>query len=454
MRKGILSIVFVLLANASLAWGQTTGDMSPDARAWTYPADEPQGSPSPSVGIGMELPKLPSVSQFIQSFQPRPEEGAKPHDPETGEDKEESEEAKRAQHLWVRGEYLLWFIKNSNLPPLVTSGSASDPRPGALGQPGTTVLVGGAGEDYFNRSGARFFAGYWFDDEQRWGLEVGYFLLAGISVGTNSSSPGNPVLARPFFNTSTGQQDSSIVAYPGVTGGNVLATTGSFMQGVELNMTSTLVRTEHFRFEVLGGFRYLNLNESVTINENDDIAVSPYYAGQAIPYAGNIISVNDYFTTRNDFFGGQLGFRAEYVYKRLSLEVVSKVALGCTNEVVNIHGNTSINTNPVTNYTGGLLALSSNSGQYTRDAFSVVPEVGLNLGFQLTNNIKIFGGYSFLYWTNIVRPGDQIDTSVNPNLIPTSSTNGTAGGAARPAFAFHANDFFAQGANFGLEFRY
>ena len=57
----------------------------------------------------------------------------------------------------------------------------------------------------------------------------------------------------------------------------------------------------------------------------------------------------------------------------------------------------------------------------------MVPEVGINLGFQLTNNLKIYGGYSFLYWTNIVRPGDQIDTTVNPNLVPTSSTFGTAG---------------------------
>ena len=83
-----------------------------------------------------------------------------------------------------------------------------------------------------------------------------------------------------------------------------------------------------------------------------------------------------------------------------------------------------------------------------------VPEASINLYFQLTDHLKVFAGYTFLYWSHIARPGDQVDINVNPNLVPTSMTFGAAGGPARPAFTFHSTDFFAHGVNFGLELRY
>ena len=255
-----------------------------------------------------------------------------------------------------------WFTKDANFPALVTTGATTDARPGALGQPNTVVMFGEGGQDYFNRSGARFFAGYWLDDEHRWGVEAGYFFIAGISVGQNFASAGSPVLARPFFNTSAGN-DSEIIAYPGITNGNVMVTTGSFLQGVELNLTSTMYQSSdrRFRLEGLVGFRYLNLNESLNINEYDNVAVSRQYAGLGIPFAGDNIAITDSFTTRNDFYGAQLGGRAEFQYKRLSLELLGKVALGCSNEVVNIQGTTNITGQPT--QPAGLLAIASNSGR-------------------------------------------------------------------------------------------
>ena len=462
MRKRVSIILMILLANASLAWGQPAEEIPtlPRSLVPLLPEPEPRPDFPPPAGSPPRINDVPRFSDLprypsdppARPEMPRPEgEGKKPeHEP--SEHEEEEEEAKKApSRFWVRGEYLFWFTKDANLPVLVTTGGASDPRPGALGNPNTAAEFGGGGQDFFNRSGARMFAGYWLDDGHCWGLEAGYFFVAGISTGQNFASPGNPVLSRPFFNTSAGN-DAEVVAYPGVTNGNVLVTTGSFLQGAEMNMTMLLWKDKHWRMQGLVGFRYLNLNESVQINENDNIAVSAQYAGQPIPFAGDSINVMDSFTTRNDFYGGQIGIRTEYHYKRLSLEFLAKVAMGCTNEVVNIQGSTNIN--GTTFYNSGLLALSSNSGQFTRDAFSVVPEIGMNLSYQLTNHLRIFGGYSFLYWTNVVRPGGQIDTSVNPNLVPTSVTYGMPGGPARPSFSFHADDFFVHGANFGMEFTF
>ena len=53
-----------------------------------------------------------------------------------------------------------------------------------------------------------------------------------------------------------------------------------------------------------------------------------------------------------------------------------------------------------------------------------------------------------------VLPGDQINRTVNPGLVPTSQTFGTAGGPLQPSPIFQRTDFWAQGVNFGLEYRY
>ena len=100
---------------------------------------------------------------------------------------------------------------------------------------------------------------------------------------------------------------------------------------------------------------------------------------------------------------------------------------------------------------GGLLALPSNIGSYTANRFSVIPEVQANLGYQITENIRVFGGYSFLYWANVARSGGQIDLNVNPTLLPN---NGPPSGANRPAFQLHDTNFWAHGFNIGLEMRW
>ncbi|MGG7379585.1 BBP7 family outer membrane beta-barrel protein, partial [Escherichia coli] len=60
---------------------------------------------------------------------------------------------------------------------------------------------------------------------------------------------------------------------------------------------------------------------------------------------------------------------------------------------------------------GGLLALPSNIGNFQRNRFGVVPQVGLKVGYNLTDNLRVYVGYDFLWWCNVVRPGDQIDTN-------------------------------------------
>jgi hypothetical protein len=82
-----------------------------------------------------------------------------------------------------------------------------------------------------------------------------------------------------------------------------------------------------------------------------------------------------------------------------------------------------------------------------------VPEAGLNLGFHLSPRTVMRFGYTFVYWSNVLRPGDQISRVVSPSLVPTDPNYGT-GGPNQPAYQFHAASYWAQGLNFGLEFNF
>ena len=128
------------------------------------------------------------------------------------------------------------------------------------------------------------------------------------------------------------------------------------------------------------------------------------------------------------------------------------VAMGSTHQEVSINGSTTIA--PAAPVRGGLLALPSNIGNYSRDKFTVVPQIGLNVGRQLNNNLRAYVGYNFIYWSSVVRPGDQIDPVINTTQLPDKNGPNPLVGPARPAFTFHDTSFWAQGISFGLAYSF
>jgi hypothetical protein len=374
------------------------------------------------------------------------------HPPAEAVEECEPEPSTRPSRVWARGEYLLWWTRTGQFPVLLTTGSPFDPRPGALGMPGTLPLFGG-NVSTSDHSGGRFTFGLWLDDEQQTGVEANYFFLGERSAGAQaggSLTSGYPVVARPFFDVLAGREDASLVAYPGLISGAASVSASTFLQGAEANLTGKGWCGECWRLDVLAGFRYLQLIEDLGIRE--DTQVSP----TSPAFAGSLIHVADQFTARNAFYGGQLGARFQVRRGGWNLELLGKVGLGDSHQSVDIHGLTVLAApgQPAVTAPGGLLALASNSGHFTRDAFAVVPEAGVNLGYQLNKYVRVFAGYTFLYYSDVARPGDQIDRGVNVNQVPASRTFGGPPVPARPAFALHSTDYWAQGVNFGLEFRY
>lgn len=347
--------------------------------------------------------------------------------------------------FWVSAEFLLWWIKDGNTPPLATTGTPASG--GILGQPGTTTLFGGS-LDYGARPGARFTFGTWLDCERTKAIELSYFFLNGGPEGFGANSAGDVVLSRPFINVINGQPFVEIVAFPGLAAGGIGIFSNSALQGADLNLFCNLCCrpacspcSHSFRLDLLGGPRWLDLQEDLAIAElvTDDQAT---------------FAIVDAFETRNSFYGAQLGARAEWQRGRWFANLLGKVALGTTHQEVRISGTTVITVPGAAPsvQTGGLLALPTNIGSYSRNTFTVVPEIGMNVGCQLTNRVRAFAGYNFLYWSNVVRPGDQIDLGINPTQLPSAAGPGTLVGPARPAFTFQETDFWAHGLNAGLEF--
>jgi hypothetical protein len=361
--------------------------------------------------------------------------------------------------VWGRAEYLLWWIKPGNVPALVTASSpgTAQANAGVLGQP-TTLVANGSHLDYNMFSGGRFTLGFGIPGTDCLGLESTYFFLANRGTTFVAGSNGSTILARPVTNILNGNQEAQLVAFPGVVAGSTAITSASRLWGIEGNLRQRLCCGCNGYLDLLGGFRYLEFDETLQVGENLTV-LSPTATGSTrtlgLPAGSNILVI-DNFATKNQFYGGQLGIEGEYRFNRWFVGGQFKLALGVMRETVSINGSTVFlvpGVMPIVQQ-GGLLALPSNIGTYHNDQFAVIPEVSLRLGYQVTNNIRIFVGYNFLYASSVARPGDQINQVINKTQLPTVFGPSPLSGASAPIPLFRHTDFWAQGVTFGLEFKY
>ena len=191
-------------------------------------------------------------------------------------------------------------------------------------------------------------------------------------------------------------------------------------------------------FDFSLGYRYFRLSEGLLIRE-DLTAVDLNNDN-----AETDIDIFDRFDTMNEFNGVELGVHWLTAHRDWTLAVTGRMSLGDIQQSVRIDGQTINNGVGV----GGLLAQTSNIGLHQRNVFGMVPELEARLSKQLTQHISISAGYTFIYWSRVVRPGDQIDLDVNPELLPPPVNPIT--GPLRPAFAFRDSDYWAQGLTLGL----
>jgi hypothetical protein len=352
---------------------------------------------------------------------------------------------------WQQFEYLLWWIRDTRLPPLITANrSGTIP---VLNDPGTTVVVGNSEMRNLDHSGGRFTVGFALDSARTIGVEGNYFFLGSrtTTVGTGSNgAAGTPALGIPYHDVTTGTQQVQLVAFPNFARGSVTVSDSARLQGTEINGVVNLGWNSWFQADGLLGFRYFEVDEGLQLAYSSD-----RFRSSGAP--GLRLGAADQFDGHNRFYGGQLGLRLDFRKGLFFLNLTGKLGLGDTYEVVRINGVSSYAPpgQPIQLFQGGTLAVASNSGRHTRDAFAVLPEGTVRVGVLLPENVRLFLGYNFLYLSQLARPANQIDLRANPAQIPLSTRMGLPFfGPALPQFVFHGSDFWAQGLLVGVEYRY
>jgi hypothetical protein len=255
-------------------------------------------------------------------------------------------------------------------------------------------------------------------------------------------------------------------------------TTGARIAGVQtngvLNLTHTIPGiTIHF----LTGWRYWDLDESLTVYQS----TAPLGAS-SIPFlgeqfgVGSGLAITDRIRTRNQFYGGQLGVQSEYRYQMLILGLGTTLGVGPVHQVIEVNGQTSLTASRNETVPGGFLAVGpvpngtaaptvayGNIGRYVTNRMAVLADVKASLGLQLSERWRAFVGYDFLYLTDVVRPGNQFSLSVDPRLVPASTSYGgrttgtpTVAGLTivPPPSPGDHSDFFIHGVRWTVEFVY
>jgi hypothetical protein len=354
-------------------------------------------------------------------------------------------------------DYLFWALRNANIPvPLAATN--------ALGVTGTQILIGQHDLAYHHRpsSGARVSLAYWQQDplpELDWdkprtvAVEANYLVLGERGIAMRNDTA--PTIIRPFFALNTRSETGTVVAAPGIATGGVTASANYGLWGGELNLWKNIYYEypgKTMRLDFLAGFRYLDLGEDLSVTSLTLFTPSP--GGAFAQFAGNQILVNDLFHTRNQFYGAQIGAVAKFFLEVLDVNLAAKIGFGGNAEQVLIDGfqlRTLANGTTIQSR-GGLLALASNIGRHHHGEFSVVPEFDATASYVICRHASLVAGYQFIYWSRVLRPGDQIDRVIDASQIPNFPVSVTPTGVARPTVPFKQTDFWAQGLTVGLQF--
>lgn len=353
-----------------------------------------------------------------------------------------------ARQFYSEVDFLLrWFKPVCETPAVITIGNPASPIPGALGQPGTQVVIGQAHKFEFPMTPGLQLTLGWDRGDGAVGVKFSGFVM-------EQSVNSQRFVATPdgFPNTYLSYQapDNKLEALPftipGVVTGSSLSVGSTKIWGAEGDLTIpfTIPRDGYsFYTIVLVGGRYLDLTDRVRVSNALRLVADP----TAFAYGA------DQFSTHNQFAGPQVGATLGTVWGRWSLEGTGKMAAGVTHQLRNIEGSPLLAASALSPLLvpGPLLALPSNVGRETARRVTLVPEIGLKSQVALASWCSLSFGYSLLYWNKVLCPGDQMSPMANITQLPF---HGPVSGTLDPKPKFVHTDYFAQGLDFGLLLRF
>lgn len=421
-------------------------------------SNEPVEQPPAAVdALPLELPGGIPVSQPLQPTGPEPLAIAESPVPVRSQDVvweltvEPPQPCGPLGPHWHSLELLYWWPVRQPIPPLVLGrrGGATSPGIGSNLQ----LLAGGRAIDSQPSAGGRFLLGTPLNTDQTLGLEVAYFFLGTRSfTQTVSNWGGNGVsfFGLSYTDATTGASELLTLGQTGSLFSTLGLSTSVRVQGWEVNTVANAWDRPALKLNTLLGYRYFMANEGLRIEQ-----VQYRYRG-----LGGIAETADQFDAHNRFHGGQIGLSADLRGRVVFCEVVAKVAFGQNYQVVKTEGMTHLVLPTPGGATwqtyggSGIFVQPSNFGRELRGVFAVLPEGSVKFGFRWGTAGRVYVGYNFIYLSDAVRPGDQIDRTLYPVQLPIVSGMPPVSGSDRPARLFSRSDFWVQGLVVGLETRY
>ncbi len=502
-RKTSKRVVFVALASVVVLGSYRGSAADQTKRLPPPPTAESASKPTPTAQRGAAPGDFLQSGQLVPNYQCAPEADCALRACPVGP----------SGQYWFRADYLLWWTRGVRVIPLVTTSDADDG--GIIGNPTTEILFGDQWVGGDDRSGVRINFGHWFHCGRTAGIEFDFLTLGqeGTDFRYTSTDQGEPLYARPFYdvNPEVEHENAELVSSsdpstgPAWLRGTVSGRIDEYFHSAGANFRLNLcchepcggccgdaccleescggscgesgyggswcseiaatraamycrglrsmfgpLGTTCYRVDLIAGYRSYQLNDTLRVVE-DLRTIGPDPHG--VIAIGTTVDLFDDFRTRNEFHGGELGLIAQVYQGRWSLELLAKAALGNNSQVVTIDGQTTFQApgdEPAT-YDGGLLALDTNRGRYTHNEFVVIPQFEAEIGYQLTCRTRAYFGYSLIYWASVARAAEQVDYTVNSQYFPPVDE---PEGPARPRFVWHDSNFWAQGMNFGLEYRF
>lgn len=330
---------------------------------------------------------------------------------------------------WADVDFLLWWRSGRFVPPLASTEAI-----------GTGVVLFGddtLGDDL--RPGGRVKGGFWMGPCEDWGVEARYWVLADQRLRFDSRDLPGVAVGRPIFdvepppNTTFNQEIVLPINGLGGATGFMTVESESNVFGGDVLLRKAFYRSPTARGDWLIGYQAARLDEDIDIRHSFSNTVDVFG--------------RDTFDTRNEFHGAVVGLQIGVDYGCWMLDLLAKVGLGDMEHRVAIRGFEQLG-NQQSN--SGLLALGTNIGDYRRNQFAALPELGAQGRWQLCPNVDVRAGYSFLYWSDVVQAGDQIDRTVNGS----QTSNNPLVGEPRPRFVMRTSSYWLHGFNLGLTWRF
>lgn len=353
---------------------------------------------------------------------------------------------------WLEAEFVMAWIRGANTPPLLTAAAPGQLNNtlAAVGAPGTMVLAGGNLTNDGMRPGLRIGTGYWFNDEQTFGVQ-GSFLMVGtqadvVSAGGTNANTGL-IISRPFVDQGSGTQAGAPLNYPGaLQGGAVVSSKGGYLYGADATARANVFRRfgpegsespdRSFRVDGTLGYQFVHYSDGVGIMQSTNVLPSASFFGV------DALRSVERFTASNMYNGGAAGLAADWWSGRWHLVAAGKIGIGGLYRQASITGDTvlTVRGTPV-NVPGAVLARPTNIAEYWSCSLAWVPQADFKVDYRVTERIILSAGYTVLVLPEVWRAAEQIDPVVG------LAQSGTAN---RPVFQDNKTTLWMQGITLGL----